>query len=111
MYACANLSNLTSSTTWHPVGTTPMLPKAAGGVVSPELIVYGTSNVRVVDASIFPFQVNGHPSSTVYAVAERAVDIIKPTSSNSTVAAARRSEGGRPLRFARGGVKGQVVKL
>lgn len=88
-----------------------MLPKSAGGVVSPELFVYGTSNVRVVDASIFPFQVNGHPSSTVYAVAERAADIIKASFSNSTVAATRRGETSRPMRFARGSARGQIVKL
>lgn len=101
----------TSSTTWHPIGTTVMLPKSAGGVVSPELVVYGTSNVRVVDSSIFPYQVNGHPSSTVYAVAERAADIIKAAFSNGTVAATRRGEGARPMRFARGNARGQLVKL
>lgn len=40
-------------------------------------MVYGTANVRVVDASIFPFQVCGHLMSTLYAVAERTADIIK----------------------------------
>lgn len=90
-----------------------MLPRSAGGVVSPELVVYGTSNVRVVDAGIFPYQVNGHPSSTVYAMAERASDIIKASFSSSTAAAARRGEGARPrpMRFARGGARGQIVKL
>lgn len=62
---------------WHPVGTTSMLPRASGGVVDTELRVYETVNVRVVDAGVFPFQVNGHPSATVYAVAERAADMIK----------------------------------
>jgi len=54
-----------------------MLPKEVGGVVDTSLKVYGTSNVRVVDASVIPFQVCGHLQSTVYAVAERAADIIK----------------------------------
>lgn len=62
---------------WHPVGSAVMMPRELGGVVDPELRVYGTANVRIVDASLFPYQVNGHPSSTVYAVAERAADIIK----------------------------------
>jgi len=53
------------------------MPKEIGGVVDTSLKVYGTSNVRVVDASIIPFQVCGHLQSTVYAVAERAADIIK----------------------------------
>jgi hypothetical protein len=34
-----------------------LLPKEIGGVVDTSLKVYGTSNVRVVDASIMPFQV------------------------------------------------------
>ncbi|EKG12247.1 Glucose-methanol-choline oxidoreductase [Macrophomina phaseolina MS6] len=62
---------------WHPVGTTSMLPRQNGGVVDAELKVYETANVRIVDAGVFPFQINGHPSATVYAVAERAADIIK----------------------------------
>jgi choline dehydrogenase-like flavoprotein len=33
-----------------------MVPKATGGVVDNSLIVYGTKNVRVVDASIIPLQ-------------------------------------------------------
>ena len=54
-----------------------MLPRDKGGVVSPELRVYGTKNVRVVDASVLPFQLCGHLTSTLYAVAERAFDMIK----------------------------------
>jgi choline dehydrogenase-like flavoprotein len=54
-----------------------MLPRSRGGVVSPELRVYGTRNVRVVDASVLPFQVCGHLTSTLYAVAEKAADMIK----------------------------------
>jgi choline dehydrogenase-like flavoprotein len=61
----------------HPLGTASMMPKQLGGVVNNRLKVYGTANVRVVDASVLPFQLSGHPSSTVYAVAERAADIIK----------------------------------
>jgi len=48
-----------------------------GGVVSDRLMVHGTSNVRVVDASVLPFQMCGHLTSTLYAVAERAADLIK----------------------------------
>lgn len=53
------------------------MPREIGGVVDTSLKVYGTSNIRVVDASVIPFQVCGHLQSTVYAVAERAADIIK----------------------------------
>jgi choline dehydrogenase len=64
-------------TEYHPVGTCAMLPREKGGVVSDELRVYGTANVRVVDASIFPTPVQGNIVSLVYAMAEKAADIIK----------------------------------
>ena len=54
-----------------------MLPFELGGVVDSNLTVYGTSNVRVVDASVVPFQVCGHFTSTLYANDEKAGDIIK----------------------------------
>lgn len=54
-----------------------MLPREKGGVVSSDLRVYGTKNVRVVDASIIPFQISGHLTSTLYAIAEKASDLIK----------------------------------
>ncbi|KAK4506586.1 hypothetical protein PRZ48_000318 [Zasmidium cellare] len=61
---------------WHPVGSCAMLPREWGGVVDGDLRVYGTGNVRVVDASVVPFQLGGHPTSTVYALAERAAELI-----------------------------------
>ncbi|PQE04603.1 glucose oxidase protein [Rutstroemia sp. NJR-2017a BBW] len=64
----------------HPVGTCAMMSRELGGVVDPKLKIYGTSNVRVVDASIWPYQISGHLTSTLYAVAERAADIIKAES-------------------------------
>ncbi|KAI0399562.1 putative glucose-methanol-choline oxidoreductase [Xylaria palmicola] len=45
-------------------------------VVDPRARVYGVGNLRVVDASAFPFLPPGHPQSTVYALAEKiACDI------------------------------------
>lgn len=67
----------TALSSYHPVGTCAMLPRGQGGVVSNRLIVYGTKNVRVVDASIMPLIPRGNIQSTVYAVAERASDLIK----------------------------------
>lgn len=37
-----------------------MLPRESGGVVDPNCKVYGTANLRVVDASIIPLQVLAH---------------------------------------------------
>ncbi|ODH12551.1 hypothetical protein ACO22_08153 [Paracoccidioides brasiliensis] len=39
--------------------------------------VYGTKNVRVIDASVMPYQVGGHLTSTLCAIAKRAVESIK----------------------------------
>ena len=64
-------------TTHHACGTAAMLPQDQGGVVNQNLIVYGTTNVRVVDASVFPVIPQANPMSTVYAVAERAADLMK----------------------------------
>ncbi|KAF5362669.1 hypothetical protein D9758_009636 [Tetrapyrgos nigripes] len=60
----------------HEVGTMSMLPRQLGGVVDTELKVYGISNVRVIDASIIPFPVSAHMSSTVYMVGEKGADIV-----------------------------------
>ena len=64
-------------TEYHPVGSCAMLPREKGGAVDSKLKVYGTSNVRVADASIFPLHVQGNIVSLVYAVGEKAADIIK----------------------------------
>ena len=66
-----------SVSNWHCVGTCAMLPRDKGGVVNERLIVHGTKNLRVVDASIMPMIPQANTQSTVYAVAERAADLIK----------------------------------
>ncbi|KAI0866784.1 GMC oxidoreductase [Xylaria cubensis] len=60
----------------HPIGTASMMSRELGGVVDPKLKVYGTKNVRVVDGSVLPLQFSGHLTATLYAVAERAAEII-----------------------------------
>ncbi|KAI0973514.1 oxidoreductase [Xylaria arbuscula] len=61
---------------WHPVGTCAMLPEQIGGVVDASLRVHGVQNLRVVDSSVVPLLPVGNLQSTIYAVAERAADII-----------------------------------
>lgn len=65
------------ATEFHPAGSTAMLPLALGGVVDTELRVYGTQNVRVVDAGLMPLVLGAHLQAAVYAMAERAADIIR----------------------------------
>lgn len=82
-YELLTLSNAASQvkknfiTSFHPLGTCAMLPAARGGVVDSRLKVYGTSNLRVVDASVFPLMVQSNLQTLVYAVAERAAEWIR----------------------------------
>ncbi|KAH8201723.1 hypothetical protein TruAng_004075 [Truncatella angustata] len=62
---------------FHPSGSCGMRPQGERGVVNARLLVHGTSNIRIVDASIFPLETSGNIQATVYAVAERAADFIK----------------------------------
>ncbi|KAI9375356.1 hypothetical protein BJX61DRAFT_549670 [Aspergillus egyptiacus] len=62
----------------HPSGTCTMLKREDGGCLDSKLRLYGSrGRVRVVDASIFPVVPSTHLQSTVYAVAEKAADIIR----------------------------------
>lgn len=54
-----------------------MLPQEQNGVVDANLKIYGTSNIRVADASIIPFEIGAHTLATVYGNALRAVEIFK----------------------------------
>ncbi|RXW15191.1 hypothetical protein EST38_g10664 [Candolleomyces aberdarensis] len=64
-------------TTFHTVGSCSMLPREDGGVVDPQLKVYGTKNVRVADISIVPLHIAAHMQTTAYVIGEKAADIIK----------------------------------
>ncbi|CAI4214121.1 unnamed protein product [Parascedosporium putredinis] len=61
---------------FHPTSTCSMLPLEEGGVVSEKLIVHGTSNLRIVDASIIPLVLSAHTQTAVYGIAELAADFI-----------------------------------
>ncbi|KAK4120065.1 GMC oxidoreductase [Parathielavia appendiculata] len=61
----------------HPCGTCAMMPEEKGGCVDGELRVYGVKGLRVVDASVMPVIPAAPLQATVYAVAEKAADLIK----------------------------------
>ncbi|KAK0522312.1 hypothetical protein OC834_006334 [Tilletia horrida] len=64
-------------TTYHQLGTCAAMPRDKGGVLDPRLKVFGTSNLRVVDASCFPLMLSTHIVASVYALAERAAELIR----------------------------------
>ncbi|KAF1925755.1 GMC oxidoreductase [Didymella exigua CBS 183.55] len=66
-----------AGTLWHPAGSCKLGKREDGGVVDAELKVYGIEGLRIVDASVFPILPAAHTMTTVYAVAERAADIMK----------------------------------
>ncbi|KAH7337864.1 hypothetical protein B0J17DRAFT_718623 [Rhizoctonia solani] len=61
----------------HPIGAVSIAPKQLGGAVGVNMKVYGTANVRVVDASVMPLHIGSHTQRTVYGIAEKAAKIIK----------------------------------
>ncbi|KFX92057.1 hypothetical protein O988_07453 [Pseudogymnoascus sp. VKM F-3808] len=66
----------TCTTEYHPIGSLAMGKKGVGAV-DDRLKVWGAKGVRVVDASVMPLHVSGNIVSTVYAIAEKASDLIK----------------------------------
>ncbi|TNY19012.1 GMC oxidoreductase [Rhodotorula diobovata] len=67
----------TAETIYHPFCSARIGAREKGGVVDPSLRVYGTSNVRLCDASVFPDAVSGHPQAAVVAVAEKFADMLR----------------------------------
>ncbi|KAK4169855.1 oxygen-dependent choline dehydrogenase [Cladorrhinum sp. PSN259] len=67
---------LVSSFNSHPCGTAAMSPESKGGVVDERLRVHGVKGLRLVDASVLPVIPAGHLQTTMYAVAEKAADLI-----------------------------------
>ena len=71
----AEAARHTCHSEYHPIGTCAM-----SQVVDAKLRVIGVEGLRVVDASVFPNHVSGNIVSSVYAVAEKAADMIKAES-------------------------------
>ncbi|KAH8671782.1 choline dehydrogenase-like protein [Tricladium varicosporioides] len=55
----------------------PMMPEKLGGCVSDKLLVYGVQKLSIVDASIIPMIPATHLQATMYAIGEKAADLIK----------------------------------
>jgi choline dehydrogenase-like flavoprotein len=70
-YALANTLSI-----YHPIGTAALLPEKDGGVVNPDLKVYGIKGLRIVDASIIPLLPSAHLQTLVYGIAEKAAEMI-----------------------------------
>ncbi|KAF8307211.1 aryl-alcohol oxidase [Clavulina sp. PMI_390] len=63
---------------WHGAGTAAIGKWGTkDGVVNPDLTVKGVANLRIVDSSVFPFLISAPTQAGVYAIAERASDLIK----------------------------------
>jgi choline dehydrogenase-like flavoprotein len=73
----------------HMSGTCSMMPESLGGCVGSELTVYGTRQLSVVDGSIIPIIPATHLQATMYAVAEKAADIIKTRNAGYGLSALR----------------------
>lgn len=67
---------INAATNYHPCGTCSMMREELGGVVDGQLRVYGTSNVRVCDASVLPIIPRGNILAAVYGFAEKAAELI-----------------------------------
>jgi choline dehydrogenase/4-pyridoxate dehydrogenase len=68
----------TGITVHHPLGTCKMgVPTDDLAVVDGNLNVFGTKQLRVVDASVMPDLVGGNINAPVIMIAEKAADMIR----------------------------------
>ncbi|KAF4448357.1 hypothetical protein F53441_8232 [Fusarium austroafricanum] len=75
----------TLMTVWHAACTCKMGKKNdTMAVIDSKARVYGVKGLRVVDASSFPMLIPGHPTGTVYALAEKIAHEIISEQKNAT---------------------------
>jgi len=77
LIASITTSGLLQPTFAHPSCSCAMMPQELGGDVNDHLLVYGVRGLSIVDASIMPLIPATHLQATMYAVSEKASDIIK----------------------------------
>jgi 4-pyridoxate dehydrogenase len=69
---------LNSITVHHPLGTCKMgVASDPLAVVDPQLRVFGTEGLRVVDGSVMPDLVGAHINAPIIMIAEKAADLIR----------------------------------
>jgi choline dehydrogenase/4-pyridoxate dehydrogenase len=67
-----------SITVHHPLGTCKMGPASdPQAVVDPELRVFGTEGLRVIDGAVMPDLVGAHINAPIIMIAEKAADLIR----------------------------------
>jgi 4-pyridoxate dehydrogenase len=67
-----------SITVHHPLGTCKMgVASDPLAVVDPELRVFGTEGLRIVDGSVMPDLVGAHINAPIIMIAEKAADLIR----------------------------------
>ena len=66
-----------AQTIWHASSTCAMgKAGSAGAVVDSKARVFGVKGLRIVDNSVIPFSLPGHPQSSMYMLAEKIADDI-----------------------------------
>jgi choline dehydrogenase len=75
----------TAFTLYHPVGSVRMGPDSNSSAVDLDCRVHGVRGLRVVDASIFPEQISGHPTAPIIAIAEKMAETIRQQAGASAI--------------------------
>lgn len=64
-------------TLYHPVGTARMGSSPETSVVDTQCRVHGVGRLRVLDASVFPDQISGHPTAAIGAMAYKLSEMMR----------------------------------